>query len=268
MRTSLCLVFLVGCASQAVVPLREEAPLQPVPTVSTPGALVEPPVKRERKLLFDVREPRQEQAPPSTEEQTKLFDMLFPQRIKTEPCAESQSKTTIEEDLAAGRISPRLLTSIQGSFTAVGKKQTAYLIDLRECNAPHGRVDRFSTVVWALVEGETVLSQTKAKYRADDVSLLDINEDGTDEIIASLSRPGRDGRYTRVSILMAQEQKISLVEAFDSKEAMHNRCSFKENPSLKVVVHYFIPTSPGKLPEFVQEEVPTECPPNTTKKGP
>jgi hypothetical protein len=263
MRLSLCLLLLLGCAAKS-----SEDTLQPVsPSTSQPGASIAPfhPEKTlfdpEKKILFDARVPREEKKL-GTEEQEKIISKLFPKRLKgDESCAPRNGpRKTSEEDIAAGQIFPSIITFVAGSFTAPGKKQVAYLVDVNECNAPVGRIDTFSTMMWVLTEGDAILNQSKTEYRAETAFAMDIDQNGTDEIVASRDSRSRDGIVTTSSVFMMKGDSLTIIDEFKTRLAMRNKCSYKEEPSLSLVLHYIQPTKPGQLPTFIEEELSLDCP--------
>ena len=89
----------------------------------------------------------------------------------------------------AGQIVPSIVAVTQGSFTKAGQTQTAYVVDVAECNAAH--VDNYGSKRIAFFSGDQLVADVDVNFRDTIVKKTDLNADGVDELLMSSSYMGQ-----------------------------------------------------------------------------
>ena len=140
------------------------------------------------RLLFDFRNPPPSRTAPAApaENQHRLLSAVFPRYLaKTSDCVSDSLSTDAAELKAAreaGQIVPQLGAAVEGSFTAAGARQTAYLIQVGECGA--WTRSYWGTYRLAVFEGERLVAAVEARGEAI-AAAMDVNGDGIEEILIS-----------------------------------------------------------------------------------
>jgi hypothetical protein len=234
-----------------------------------------PLFNQEKQLLYDPRKPP-EKPLITKEESDALIDKLFTKRLHQGESCDHRERKSLEEDISAGQIRPQVLTKTSGAFTAQGLTQTLYVVDVNECNAMPTRIGAAGTVQWVIMTGDEITRREPAGFRADWVIPIDIDQNGTKEILAVSSARGFSGYvFGRLFVfpesLTTEGSGISLLDAFVPEAFQDSNCAESNNRKLskrfepgekegkKLSVWYLNPTEPGKLPVFIEEKFTATC---------
>jgi hypothetical protein len=277
--SALLLLVLCSCAKNTSTDqlLNEEVKPVPTETTSMPAAKLNPmPLfNKERFLLYDPRKPP-ESPTISKEEGEALLDKLFEKRLRQGENCNGRESRSVDEDILAGQIRPLVITKTSGAFTAVGLQQTLYVVDVNECNAMPTRIGSAGTIHWVIMTGDAVTRREKDGFRADWVIPVDLDQNGTKEILAvNSSEVFSDYIFGRLFIFPTNpatvSSGISLLESFAPEAFQEDNCNGSNNKKLskrlepgekgikKLSVWYLNPTEPGKLPEFIEEKFTAAC---------
>jgi hypothetical protein len=229
----LLLLALCSCAKNTSTdqPLNEEIKSVPTEATSKPAAMLAPmPLfNKERVLLYDPRKPP-EQPTISKEEGEALLDKLFEKRLRQGENCNGREGRSVDEDIKAGQIRPLIITKTSGAFTAVGLQQTLYVVDVNECNAMPTRTGSASTIHWVIMTGDAITRREKDGFRADWVIPVDLDQNGTKEILAVSSSRGFSGYiFGRLFVfsegLAMVSSGISLLESFTPEAFQEDNCN-------------------------------------------
>ena len=111
---------------------------------------------------------------------------------------------------APGQIVPAIRGAAEGSFTAAGRKQTVYLIDVGECS--HDPV--LSTRRLVVFTAGALTANVEAPMGAEALRTYDLNGDGKNELLLQGGHTGR-GEWIEVAQLVEfDKDKLATVEDF------------------------------------------------------
>jgi hypothetical protein len=155
----------------------------------------------------------------------------------------------------AGQIVPTIRGAAAGSFTAAGRKQTVYLIDVGECS----RDPVFSTRRLAVFSAGTLTANAEAPLGAEILRAYDLNGDGKNEL---LLRDGHTGRGELIEVAKLVEfDKDKLVVVEDFGQIYDDTCDTDlPSKSIRASVVYYLPPPEGQKPRFTVELYRAPCP--------
>lgn len=156
----------------------------------------------------------------------------------------------------AGQIVPSIIDMTTGSFTASGQTQTAYVIFVSECNAPHA--SNFGTKRIAIFSGQQLVANVDLDFKMNIVRKTDLNSDG----IAELLMTGGDmnqGTIIEVAALLSfQNGRMRVIEDFGT--VMEDSCaSGIAGSSVKASVISISDVVPGEMPKLRAENYESGC---------
>ncbi len=220
------------------------------------------PKRDGRQLLIDFR-PNQNSSPvkiaPAT--QRTVLSKVF-RRYLTDPnqCKSGFDASNGADPLAAARKAGQMVPSIvdveTGSFTAPGQTQTAYVIDVSECNASHA--DNFGTKRVAIFSGQQLVADVDADFMSEIVRKTDLNGDGIDELLMISGYMGQ-GTLTEMATLVSfQNGRRSVLQ--DLGTVVEDSCaSGSPGSTSKASVLYTPAFAPGLMPKLTQENYVASC---------
>lgn len=215
-----------------------------------------------RQLLIDFR-PNQNSSPvkiaPAT--QRTVLSKVF-RKYLTDPnqCKSGFDASNGSDPLAAarkaGQMVPSIVAMATGSFTAAGQTQTAYVIDVSECNASHA--DNFGTKRVAIFSGQQLVADVDADFMSEIVRKTDLNGDGIDELLMISGYMGQ-GTLTEMATLVSfQNGRRSVLQDFGT--VVEDSCaSGSPGSTSKASVLYTPAFAPGLMPKLIQENYVASC---------
>jgi hypothetical protein len=241
-----------------------------MPVTSEPAALAS-----NKQLLYDPREKLPTQNIPK-EEQEKLLTKLFPKHLKAmKDCKNPEPGTkSSEEDLAAGQFAPSVISSATGAFTVSGTTQTAYVIDVGECNADMTRDTPETSGMLVITNGEEITIKQKDFGHWKYVKAIDLDQDGRAELMCV---DEYDGMETSgyLSVFKFDDKEFKAIEGIPDT-IISDTCALVEATKdqdvgpypgdIKVSLISYAPAEAKKMPSFSEEKLVSSCDKGATFK--
>lgn len=220
------------------------------------------PPRDGRQLLIDFRA-NHDSSPakiaPATERM--VLSKVFRKYLKdANQCKSGFDASDGADPLAAARKAGQMVPSIvdmeSGSFTAAGQTQTAYVIDVSECNASHA--DNFGTKRVAIFSGQQLVADFDADFMREIVRKTDLNGDGINELLM-ISGDMAQGTLTEMATLVSFENgRRRVIQDFGT--VVEDSCaSGSPGSTSKASVLYTPAFAPGLMPKLIQNNYVASC---------
>ncbi|HJP94170.1 MAG TPA: hypothetical protein VJ875_19585 [Pyrinomonadaceae bacterium] len=156
----------------------------------------------------------------------------------------------------AGQIVPSILDVSNGSFTASGQSQTAYLISVSECNASHA--DNFGTKRMAIFSGQQLVADVDVDFKNSIVRKTDLNSDGIDELLMTVGDMHQGELVELAALVSLQNGRYRVIHDFGT--VVEDDCAAAmPGSSAKASVLYISDIVPGSMPKLSQENYSSAC---------
>src|SRR5215216_7601909 len=219
------------------------------------------PQRDGRQLLIDFRT-NHDSSPKTTSvpERPVLSKVFRSYLTDANQCKSGFDASDGADPLAAARKAGQMVPSIvdmeTGSFTAPGQTQTAYVIDVSECNASHA--DNFGTKRVAIFSGQQLLADVDADFARGVIKKTDLNSDGVDELLM-MTGDMAHGTLTEMATLVSfQNGRRQVIQEFGSVVLDSCASGFPSSTSEASVI-YISDVSPGAMPKITQENYSSPC---------
>lgn len=197
-----------------------------------------------------------------------LYDFRKTNDYKTQtfPAAETDAVVKYLFGETSSKIEIR--NRLSGSFTKLGAKETLYY--LTGCkddengqfttDCPHSSWNSDGWI--AIFDGTTPVAKLNEPLGSNVIKVTDINEDGKNEIL-SVADYGQSGTYSAsVSLGQLSDGKYEVVKGSSALYGWN--CAFggdKKDSELsaRATVISYVPTTDGKVPEFIKEYYRGQC---------
>jgi hypothetical protein len=157
----------------------------------------------------------------------------------------------LEAARKAGEIVPSITDMIQGSLTASGQTQTAYIFSVSECFASHA--DNFGTSRIAIFDGTNLVADLDLDFRNNLLRKTDLDGDGFDELLMSSGYMNQGILVESAALLSFKDGKMTVIEDFG--QVSENSCASGLPGSEKTAG-----TAPtGKLPKLQMDNYKSTC---------
>jgi len=215
-----------------------------------------------KQVLFDFRNDRPVGPPkigPAVERQvlSKVFRKYLtdPNQCNSE-FDPGGSDDPLKAARNAGQIVPSITDVMNGSFTAPGKAETAYVISVSECNASHA--DNFGTKRVAIFSGPQLLANVDVEFRSGIVRKSDLNGDGMDELLMTTGDTNQGITIETAGLLDFRNSKLRVIE--DLGTVFEDSCASElPGSSIKASVITIAPAAPGDMPKLRMENYKASC---------
>lgn len=214
-----------------------------------------------KQVLFDFRSgkyPVPAKVAPAVEK--KVLDAIFPKYFKNE--SECDAVQNAPADLAQkrnmGYMVPTVMAAINGSFTAAGANQTAYLIQVRECGASHA--ENFGSRRIAIFSGDQLAANVEL---------------GLNDYLASVKLAGGltglllSGGWTGQGVIQSNATvygfaggKLVEIRSFGTVDSSNCEMASVPDHKMQVAVLYVTDKGGSSNPDFSQEFYQSKCPAN------
>ena len=221
-----------------------------------------PALQKGRQVLADFRVDRSAspvKIPLAT--QRSVLSKVFHRYLTDENRCSSQFDATDGPDpLAAarkaGQIVPSILDVVNGSFTAAGQAQTAYLISVSECNASHA--DNFGTKRMAIFSGPQLVADVDVDFNSSIIRKTDLNSDGIDELLMTGGDMNQGEAVEIAALVTLQNGRFRVIHDFGT--VSDDDCA-AERPgsSSKASVLYISDVLPGRMPKLTMDNYVSGC---------
>ena len=197
----------------------------------------------DKKTLYDFRSEKVAAILPAPATAHKLLSAAFP------------SYASELRDCKPGQTLAAILGAAEGSFTAAGVKQTAYLVDAGEC----GTTPRAATRRMLVFGGEKLAANVEAPIGSAILGVYDLDGDRKHEVLLEDGGAG-SGEIIKVARLVEfDKDKLATVEDFG--RIYDNACAAPgEARSIRASLVYYLPPPPGQKPRFTVELYRAPCP--------
>ncbi|HEX6717372.1 MAG TPA: hypothetical protein VF088_09690 [Pyrinomonadaceae bacterium] len=221
-----------------------------------------PAMQKDRQVLFDFRvdtNTAPSKISPAT--QRMVLSKVFRKYLTdSNRCSSQVEYNSSDDPLAAarkaGQIVPLIMDSATGSFTAPGQTQTAYVIDVSECNASHA--DNFGTKRVAIFSGQQLVADVDSDFMSSIVKKTDLNSDGVDELLMT-SGDMAQGTVTEMGTLVSfQNGRRRVLHDFGTVVEDSCAAGFPGSTSDAAVL-YISDVVPGNMPKLTQENYSASC---------
>lgn len=218
-------------------------------------------LRKDRKLLVDFRNDHTStpfKLTPAMQRTvlSKLFRRYLTDDNQCTPGFDAGGADPLAAARKAGQIAPSISAMATGSFTAPGQTQTAYVIDVRECNASHA--DNFGTKRVAIFSGQQLVADVDAEFMREIVRKTDLNGDGVDELLMLSGDMAQGTVIEMASLVSFQNGRRNAVQEFST--VVEDDCaSLRPGSTSKASVLSIPTTAPGTMPKIVQENYVASC---------
>jgi serine/threonine protein kinase/S1-C subfamily serine protease len=228
-----------------------------------------------KDILFDWRKPELRLAPPaiSKELEHKIIALVArAHREKAQPQASpgaSPSEASPAQPQAQGadddtslplwgEMSGATVTGVaEGSFTAAGVKQTAYLIDTNS-GSP---TDQGGPKYLAIFSGETLVADFPVPSLSLVLQTFDLNRDGINELLLGSHYTQKGEVVEWAKLVQVAQGRLRIIKDFET--TYRSTCG-SEAASEKVIAAsaiFYPPAATGQLPDFRVDNFKAACPP-------
>ena len=156
----------------------------------------------------------------------------------------------------AGQMVPSITAMAAGSFTAAGQTQTAYVIEVSECNASHA--DNFGTKRVAIFSGQQLIADVDADFMREIVRKTDLNGDGIDELLMKSGDMAQGTLIEMATLVSFQNGRRRVLQEFGT--VVEDSCaSGFQGSNSKASVLYVPSFAPGLMPKLLQDNYVASC---------
>ncbi|HKQ50737.1 MAG TPA: protein kinase [Pyrinomonadaceae bacterium] len=207
---------------------------------------------QEEKIITAVAHAHQEKAP---QPQPTASPEASPQAEGGQPAPGGGS---IWDKLQGEMSDATVSAAAEGSFTAAGAKETAYIIDTHS-GSP---ADNDGPKYLAIFAGETYV----ADYAIPDLSLivrtLDLNRDGVNELLLGYyyMQMGQAAEWAK--LVQIQQGQLRVIKDFGTTYLSGCEAEGENNQGLAAAVVFQAPAPAGQMPELRVDNYKAACPPS------
>ncbi|HEY0378273.1 MAG TPA: protein kinase [Pyrinomonadaceae bacterium] len=205
---------------------------------------------QEEKIIGAVARAHQEKAP---HPQPTASPEASPQ---AEGGAQHEGGGSIWDKLQGEMSNAAVSAVAEGSFTASGAKETAYVIDTHSGSA----ADNDGPKYLAIFSGETYVADYPVPNLSLVVRTFDLNRDGVNELLLGYyyMQMGRAMEWAK--LVQLQQGQLRVVKDFGT--TYFNACEAgpENNPGLAAAVVYVAPAARDQLPELRVDNYKAACP--------
>jgi hypothetical protein len=225
-------------------------------------AAAQTPQRNGRQLLIDFR-PNHESSPVkiTAATQRSVLSRVFRKYLTDgNQCKSGFDASNGADPLAAARKAGQMVPAIvdveTGSFTAPGQTQTAYVIEVSECNASHA--DNFGTKRVAIFSSQQLVADVDADFMREIVRKIDLNGDGIDELLMLSGDMAQGTLIEMATLVNFQNGRRKVLQEFGT--VVEDSCaSGSPGSSSKASVLYTPAFAPGLMPKLIQENYVASC---------
>ena len=188
---------------------------------------------------------------------SKVFRRYLTDENRCNPNSDfGEGDDPLEAARKAGQIVPSIIDMANGSFTAAGQTQTAYVISVSECNASHA--DNFGTKRVAIFSGQQLVADVDSDFMSSIVRKTDLNSDGINELLMT-SGDMAQGTVTEMATLVSfQGGQRHVLHDFGT--VVEDSCASEAPGSTSdISVLYISDAAAGSMPRITQENYRANC---------
>ena len=193
--------------------------------------------------------------------QRSIFTKVFGKYLLDENKCNAQfdasgSADTLKAARDAGQIVPVINDMVNGSFTAAGQTQVAYVIAVGECNASHA--DNFGTKRVAIFSGQQLVANVDADFQSAILLKMDLNSDGIDELLMTSGDMNQGTLEETASLVDFQKGHRRVIQDFGT--VVEDSCASRlPGSTSKASVISLSDLEPGTMPKLKVENYVSNC---------
>jgi len=223
-------------------------------------ATAQRPQGPQRQVLYDFRNERTNPPPKiSAATQRDVLSKVF-RRYLTDPNRCKAEFDAGEEYLAgarrAGQIVPDIADAVNGSFTAPGQNETAYVIFVNECNASHA--DNYGSKRVAIFSGPRLVAEMDVDFRSGIVAKTDLDLDGVNELLMTSGDMHQGEVVEMAALLSFQGGRMRVIQDFNT--VLTDDCaSLRPGSASKAAVLSYANATLGQIPKIKVDYFAAGC---------
>lgn len=221
----------------------------------------QPVMQKGRQVLFDFRQDRASQSSKiSNATQRQVLAKMFRRYLADDSRCNRDLGLNENDHLAAarraGQMVPSVVEMVNGSFTAPGQTETAYVIYVNECNASHA--DNFGSKRVAIFSGQKLIADVDAIFNSSVVRKVDLDSDGVEELLMTGGDMNQGTVVELASLVEFRNGRMRVIEEFGT--VVEDSCaSGMPGSSSRASVLSFSDIEPGKMPKLRIDNYASSC---------
>ena len=220
-----------------------------------------PVMQKGRQVLFDFRKDHASSSPRITAATqrmvlSKVFRKYLTDGDKCSHPVDASGDDFLAAARRAGQIVPSINDMVTGSFTAPGQTQTAYVIDVGECNASHA--ENFGSKRVAIFSGQQLVADMDIDFHANIVRKTDLDSDGIDELLMTTGDMAQGTVIEMATLFDFRNGRARKIEEFGT--VVEDSCgSGSSGSASKASVLSISDIEPGKMPKLRIDNYKASC---------
>lgn len=209
------------------------------------------PQAPQRQVLYDFRNERTNPPPKiSATTQRDVLSKVFRRYLTNVNRCQSNfdaGENFLAGARRAGQIVPDIAEAVDGSFTAAGQKETAYLIYVNECNASHA--DNFGSKRLAIFSGPRLVADIDLDFKSSVVAKTDLDLDGINELLMTSGDMAQGEIIEIAALLSFQNGRMRVIQDFGT--VINDDCaSLRPTAARKAAVLSYANATLGQIPKI------------------
>jgi hypothetical protein len=197
----------------------------------------------EKQVLYDFRAES-----PATQpaQNNRIVSAAFPTSV-------TEAGQCKAGDTAKNRTIARIVSQAEGSFTAPGTHQAAYLVDIASCGQdPTSSMQRL-----LIADASGMISNLEAPLGTTILSTYDLNHDGVSELLLGGVTAGQGAVRKTASLVEFEKGKLRTLEDFG--QVYENPCQRDPQGTMTALVVNYLPLGHETMPKFSAELHRSRC---------
>ena len=218
-----------------------------------------------RQVLYDFRKESVDSSRSSLAPalERRIISAVFDSYLKRpEDCKTVEEAAGTDDYLAAarkaGQFVPSVVARSEGSFTAAGERETAYIISVGECNASHA--DNFGTKRLVVFSGQKLVADVDTDFKSSILRTYDLDHDGVDELLLGGGDMSQGIVVEVASLVELRAGRLRVIKDFGKTREDSCNAELSDSQLRASVISYA--AARGKMPEFHVDNYGAGCSPN------